>query len=140
MPNTSPPSVCPPPATNATGKSLAAPAPGGQGVGTFYRRLRLARASAFTALMWSFSSFCSRFRVRLWWITIAVQIAPNTTTAATAAQTLQITSGGITFIESSLLGVVLLFVGCQVLALALFWLIIVPFHDWLVVWIVERLS
>lgn len=29
-------STCPPPTTNATGESLAAPAPGGQGVGTIH--------------------------------------------------------------------------------------------------------
>lgn len=70
---------------------------------------------------------------------MAVQIAPTTMAMAAAPQTFQITSVDTQFIDSPW-SLVLLIVGCQVLSLALFWLVIVPFHDWLVDRLVSRLS
>lgn len=68
----------------------------------------------------------------------AVAMAPTRSANATPAQTSEITSWGITLMQSSLRDVVLLFVGSQVLSLTVFWLIVVPIHDWIVDLLVER--
>lgn len=65
-----------------------------------------------------------------------VHIAPMMIALPAAGQTIQASS--VVFMGSSLLSWVSLFVGCLVLALTLFWLVIVPIHDWFVSWLLRR--
>lgn len=114
-------------AKTAAAARVTAPAVAGQGEGTLHR-LRPRRCIA------AFAFRSARFRLMYLSPAIftAVAMAPIKSASATALQTLEITSGGITLIESSLWDVVLLVVGCHVLGLTIFWLIVVPLHDWLV--------
>ncbi|UUC96118.1 hypothetical protein [Comamonas sp. C11] len=94
----------------------------------FRAALAWARCRSISALCASRSFRSLRLMCKL----TAVVMAPKTIAAATAAQTIHTTSADIGLTNSSLLLWVMLFVGCQVLSMCLFWLLIVPFHDWLI--------
>lgn len=131
--NTSPDNV--PSATKGTADSLAAPGRVGAGGTSYLLRFERFRAAFASARCRAISALCasrSLRSLRLMCKLTAVAMAPKAIAAATAAQTIQTTSGDIGLTNSSLILWVMLFVGCQVLSMCLFWLLIVPFHDWLV--------
>lgn len=123
--------LCTPPATKRPGDSLAAPAAAGQGVCTSHGlRLRLAFSAAFrpSRSIASLSAFRSAFSFLLFTTLIAV-LTPATATTPTPIHN---TYDASICIAGTPLVLTFWIVGCSLLALVVFHLVMVPAMDWIV--------